>query len=347
MIYNVIHMSKSTPKSNASLNKYSKFGIGGTAKHFAKLTKKNDVSGLSDFARKKDVPLTVIGEGSNTVFSGAKINRLIVKNELKGVDAYKEGGSVKVKIQAGENWDDVVSWSVRNGFSGLEALSAIPGSVGAAPIQNIGAYGSQLSDVLSQLEVFDTKTDSFAALSCDQCEFGYRTSRFKREPGRFVVLSITLNLSTKDPEMPDYEDVKTYFEKRGVEQPTLNQIREAIVEIRWGKLPRPTETPNLGSFFKNPVVSRDFFEDDLSEFSDMPYYELEKGIKIPAGWLIEEVGLKGKEFGSVGVYKENALVLVSKQRADFADLAKAIGEIRHRVHNQFGIELEREPQILC
>lgn len=332
---------------NAQAITCSTFGITAETTHAVSASSRQEVAEAVRHAKENSLQIRPVGEGSNTVLAETTIKQYLLHVDITGQEIIKETtDSVWLKIGAGENWDDVVEQTVTAGWSGVAALSAIPGAVGAAPVQNIGAYGQELADVLTKVTAFDTKKQKVVTLDKRGCEFGYRDSYFKQNPGRLIILSVTIQLSKQAPSVPDYTDVKEYFANHSITNPSAQQIREAIRKIRWSKLPKPSETPNVGSFFKNPVVDEKRAKDLQDMYIDMPTYDTDKGVKIPAGWLIEEVGLKGEWFSTVGVCRNNALVLVSQKQANFSDLACAVGEIRQRVRDQFGIAFEREPRIL-
>ncbi len=254
---------------------------------------------------------------------------------------------VIIKVGAGENWDDVVLQSVTRGFSGLEALSAIPGTVGAAPVQNIGAYGSEIKNTLVSVECFNLQSGKFENLSNADCQFAYRSSIFNgKEKGKYIITSVSLKLSKNLPKIPEYADVKKYFIDLEIENPTLLQIRDAIVGIRLSKLPDPVKSPNVGSFFKNPILEKGSEAALRAASLGFPLFETEKGLKISAGFLIEKAGLKGKSFGNISVYDKNALVLTNNGKATFAELQSAKDEIIETVKKQFGIKLQPEPNFI-
>lgn len=333
-------------EENVSLAPFTTFKVGGLARYFARLQKAEEAKELADFASEKNLPIFVLGGGSNIIVADEISPMLVIKNEVLGRDVLKEeDGEVLVKAGAGENWDEFVDFCVQNGFAGIEALSAIPGTVGGAPIQNIGAYGSEAAETIESVEVFDIKEGTFKTLSNKDCDFSYRNSLFKEEVGRYIVLSVNFRLR-KSPEakVPDYPGVAELLVKSSA---TLSEIRRAIIKIRASKLPEPKEVPNVGSFFKNPIVSIEVFEKIKKDFPEVKSFPAGEGrIKIPAGWLIENVGLKGVSFGKVGTHEKNALVLINSGGADFADIKNAQEQIKKAVLEKFGIELEREPIIV-
>ena len=285
-----------------------------------RIKSKKEIEEVDNFAQKENLPLFVIGGGTN----------IIPRDYIRGVVAILDLKGIKfshnnLEVAAGEKWDDVVKYSIEEGVSGIEALSAIPGKAGAAPIQNIGAYGSEISNCLEKVKVFDTTKKEFIIINKEECQFGYRDSLFKRQPSRFIIASITLKLSRKKPKIPEYEDVERYFEEKGNNSPALKEIREAIIKIRKNKLPDYNITPNAGSYFINPILDNK---------------------KISAGQLIEQVELKGVKIGNIEISPNNALILTNPNRAGFEEIMSAENLIKEKVFQKFGIFLEREPRII-
>lgn len=332
--------------ADKNLSNYSTFGLSGTAKRFIHLTKPQDTEIVAKYTNQYDLPVFPVGEGSNTITPGCVADKCVVHVDTSGVAITRSDDSVQLQIAAGENWDAVVQLAADNGWAGITALSAIPGSVGAAPVQNIGAYGQQLSNVIDQVTAYDCKDNAKRCFDKSECQFGYRTSVFKQNPGRFIVLSITVRLQKRQPDIPDYGSVTDVLNERSIIRLTHKQLREVITDIRWSKLHRPEKTPNVGSFFTNPIIAESHYERIQKRYPEAPGYEQSGGVKIPAGWLIEAVGMKGRKYESVRVSASHALVIISDESADFADLAELIGAIRHKVSDEFGIELEREPRVL-
>lgn len=363
------------------IKNYSTFQIGGQFRYFTKVDNEKELEGVYNFAKQNDVPVFILGGGSNIVFSDGVIDVLALKIEIKGFEIMAQTEeSVDIKVGGGEIWDEIVEKAVDMNLQGLEGLSAIPGTVGATPVQNVGAYGSEIKDTIIEVEVFDTKDNTIKKLSNSDCKFGYRDSIFKNEAkGRYIIISVNYRLFNFAMEeysfrkvlgspraLPDrfqknippslaYPGVMKYFSAQGgsasggdkIENPTLKQIRQAIIEIRKEKLPNPSEIPNVGSFFKNPIVENRFAEKIKIDFPNSKFFPIdEKFTKIPAGWLIENAGLKGKSFGNISVYEKNALVLVNNGKASKEDLLKAKYEIIKTVEEKFGITLEQEPEII-
>jgi UDP-N-acetylmuramate dehydrogenase len=233
-------------------------------------------------------------------------------------------------------------------LSGLEALSLIPGTVGGTPVQNVGAYGSEVKDTIVEVEVFDIQNKIIKILSNSDCKFKYRDSIFKNEDkGKYIIITVTYRLLKNFVKIPDYPGVKRYLIENNINNPHLKEIREAIIYIRNEKLPNPKELPNVGSFFKNPIVSKEFAMRMKNQYEGLTTFPTDDGgVKIPAGWLIENAGLKGKSFGNISVYDKNALILINNGEATKEDLSTAKNEIIKIVKDKFGIELEQEPEMI-
>lgn len=277
------------------------------------------------------------------------IQKPVVHINLKGIQIVKQDENhVWVKAQAGENWHQFVLWTLENDFGGIENLSLIPGNIGSAPIQNIGAYGVELKDVFDSCKAINIRNQEVNTFTLTECKFGYRESVFKNsEKGKYIILSVTLKLTKKDHKIStSYGVISNELQKMEITNPTIQDISKAVISIRKSKLPDPKEIGNSGSFFKNPVVSRKIFEKVQKQYPEMPFYEVsENEIKIPAGWLIETAGFKGKRFGDAGVHQKQALVLVNYGNAtgkEIYDLAKTI---QKTILDLFEIEIEMEVNV--
>ncbi len=330
---------------NIELKNYTTFKVGGKAKFFVRLKNKSEISELVKLAKEKSLPIFILGGGSNIIVSDSDLNLLVIKNEILGREILSEDDSqVLISVGAGENWDEFVGFCVERGFGGIEALSAIPGTVGGAPIQNIGAYGAEVGNTIESVLVYDTEKEDFETVSNSDCEFSYRDSIFKKFLGKFIVLEVVFKLSkNKDVVVPNYPGVAEKLAEKSISNPKLSDLRQVIIEIRANKLPDPRLIPNVGSFFKNAIVSRNVFEKLKSEFTNIKYFESGADFKIPAGWLIETAGLRGGDFGKVGTYQNNALVLINKGGANAEDVLEAQKKIVSIIEEKFGIKLEREP----
>lgn len=331
-------------EEQVSLKKYHTFALPAFARYFCAIPSEPALFSLLENPSFKLLPRVFIGEGSNTLFL-RDFPGVVVKIEIKGLQVVSEDGRyVYLKVSAGENWHQVVEYTLSRNWFGLENLSLIPGTAGAAPIQNIGAYGVELKDVLTELSAIDVKTGQAVLFSRQECHFAYRDSRFKKEPGRYVITSITLKL-TKVPEMHlDYSGIKEELHRRDLSDPTPRQLSHVICDIRRNKLPDPSILANAGSFFKNPILSAFEYQSLREKFPDIKSHKMnDNAYKIHAAWLIESCGFKGKKIHNIGVYEKQALVLTNNGKASGAQLKEAVEEIVDAVENKFLISLESEP----
>lgn len=331
--------------TNIPLKNYTTMRLGGNTRFMAEVHTPEEVAEVCRKAKSQHLPIFILGGGSNVIVSDEGFNGLVIRNRIAGFEITDEPGRATLKIGAGENWDEVVKRSVDMNLSGIEALSAIPGTAGAAPVQNIGAYGQEIAETLVSLEAYDTHTDTFVTLQNSECGFSYRHSIFRGEAtGQYVITSITLKLYKTPPQPPFYKAVQDYFDAHDITMYTPQVIREAVVAIRSNKLPNPEKLPNTGSFFKNAIIE-DWQLDDLKkEYPDIPTYDLPDGrYKIPTGWLIEKAGFKGKVLHGIRVHDKNALVLINESAKSYADLAAARDEIMGAVRDTFHILIEQEP----
>ncbi len=329
-----------------SLKNYTTMRLGGDAKFMAAATTPEEVVGIYRKAKEQGLSVFVLGGGSNVVVPDEGYDGIILLNRIKGFEVLFDDKTMAViKIGAGEIWDEIVEKTVNMGLSGIEALSAIPGTAGAAPVQNIGAYGQEVADTLVELEAYDSHTDKIVKLSADDCDLTYRNSIFRDEAvGRFCILNITLKLYYTTPKPPFYAALQQYLDEEGISIYTPDVIRVAVMTIRNDKLPNPDEKPNSGSFFKNALIEQWQFDELIKKFPDMPHYEMPDGrLKIPTGWLIEKAGLKGQLLHGMRVHTGNALVLINESAANYADLAAARAEIIQKVYDMFRIQIEQEP----
>jgi UDP-N-acetylmuramate dehydrogenase len=331
------------------IKNYSTLHIGGQFRYFTVITSVPELISVCEMAKKEGKKIFILGGGSNIVFSDGLLDVFALKMEIKGFEIIKDTDIyTEIKIGAGEIWDKIVEKTIEMNLSGLEALSAIPGTVGATPVQNVGAYGAEVKDTITEVEVFDTNDNKIKSLTNEDCKFGYRDSIFKNEEkGKYVVISVIFRLLKLGTKLPDYPGVKRYFIENNINIPTLKNIRTAIIYIRSQKLPDTRVVPNVGSFFKNPIVSKQISEPILKKFPKAKFFKMDNNlVKIPAGWLIENAGLKGKSFGNVSVYDKNAIVLVNNGSATKEDVMTAKNEITKIVEEKFGITLEQEPEII-
>lgn len=315
--------------------------IGGRANYVYKLKQPKSIPHFLKEYKNYSSRFVVLGGGSNIFFDDNLEDLSILKIEITGREKIKETESdVVIKFGAGESWQKVVDFAVDSQLSGIEQLSLIPGTVGAGPVQNIGAYGTEIKNSLEFVEAYDTKTKDFVVLKNKDCNFGYRDSIFKKNPSRWIITNVAIRLSKNtEIKIPDYKDTKNYFESWGKKEIRLKDVRDAINKIRSNKLPDPKQIPNCGSFFKNPVIKKNFV--------DIPTFIDPAGTKIPAGYLIEKAGFKGKRLGNIEVYKNNALVLTNPEsKASFQEIIEAKSTIEKQVYKLFGIKLETEVNII-
>lgn len=332
-------------RKNVSLRAFNTFGIDAKAKKFAEV---NSLDQLLDIVSKHK-NLFVLSGGSNILLT-QDIDNPVIHLNTKGIELVdKKEDKVWVKCQAGENWHEFVLWCLSHDFGGLENLSLIPGNVGTSPMQNIGAYGVEIKDCFDSLEALEISSGKIKTFRSEDCAFGYRESVFKnRLKGEFIIVSVTFQLSAKNHTINDgYGAIKDQLKLQGVNDPTIQDISEAVIAIRRSKLPDPKEIGNSGSFFKNPVIPKSHFLKLQTQFPEIPHYTVSKEeIKIPAGWLVEKCGYKGMRFGDAGVHKNQALVLVNYKNATGEQLLSLAKNIQQSVKKKFEINLEMEVNIL-
>jgi len=333
-------------QKNYSLQYNNTFNIKAESKFFVEVKSKEEVEYAIDFSLSKNERILILGGGSNILFT-KNFDGLIVKLVNSGITIIDENEkSISIEIQAGHLWDDVVNFAIENNYYGIENLAAIPGSVGAAPIQNIGAYGVELKSVVETINGYDLITRKWKTLKNNECNFGYRQSVFKeRLKNNFMIYSVILRLSKEKKYNLAYGNLREYFNKNKNEI-SAKLIASVIRNIRSNKLPDPKILGNAGSFFKNPIISNQKYSDLKKEYYSIPNYPIGNELnKIPAGWLIENIGYKGKRVGSVGCYQKQSLIIVNHGSAIGKDVIAFAEEIKKEVLNKFNIELEYEVNI--
>jgi UDP-N-acetylmuramate dehydrogenase len=334
-------------QENISLKPFNTFGIEASTRYFGRFSSVEELNQI--LTSNKDKELLILGGGSNILLT-KNFDGLTLINEIKGFEVTKnDGDSVIVKSGAGEIWHEFVLKCIENNFSGVENLSLIPGSVGASPMQNIGAYGVEIKDVFESVEAYHIPTGELHTFSKEECEFGYRESVFKRKyKGQYVIISVSYKLSLSAPKVnTSYGAIESELKEMNISKPSIKDVSQAVINIRSSKLPNPKEIGNAGSFFKNPVISKELFDKLIVEFPTIPNYPAENdGKKIAAGWLIEQCGWKGKTLGHYGVHKLQALVLVNYKGATGTEIYDLSSSIIKDVEDKFGITLEREVNIL-
>lgn len=331
---------------NVSLKKYNSFGIDHKAECIIHL--KNEKEAVSLFKREIiwNSPLIIVGGGSNILFID-DFKGTILHTELKGIRVESlDKENILISAGAGVIWDDLVNWTVENGYYGLENLSLIPGTVGATPVQNIGAYGAEVKNTIEKVRTISLQDGTIHEFKKDDCKFDYRTSIFKNtEKGKYLITKVYFRLTIHPLLNLEYGNLKEEVAKSG--NPTLRSVRQAVINIRKSKLPDPREYGNAGSFFKNPVVPKALAEDLRKEYTELPFFEDKPGkVKLAAGWLIDQCGWKGKRFGDAGVHERQALVIINYGNATGKDIFKLSEEIKKSVYTRFGIKLEREVEIV-
>lgn len=338
-----------TLQHNHPLINRTTFALPATAAHYVELTDSADLPALCQLPEYDRRTVCWLGGGSNTLFT-RDYPALVVHIATRGIrETHRAGGIVHMEAQAGEILHDFIQHTLALGLSGLENLSLIPGTVGACPVQNVGAYGVEVKDRIVSVQCFDLETQNFITLSNAQCQFGYRESLFKQQgKRRYVITAVTFALDeTFAPKIGYGELAATLAEQYGSQAPTAQQVAQAIIRIRRSKLPDPAELGNVGSFYKNPVVSAEYAEVLRRHHPDMPAYPQADGsLKLAAGWLIDRCGLKGRQIGGAAVHDKQALVLVNKGSATAADVRALSDLICKTVHEKFGIALHSEPDWL-
>lgn len=335
--------------SDISLKPFNTFGIDVKANYFARFSNTNELAQIleSDVAKKNE--LLVLGGGSNLLLT-KNFEGLVLKNEMKGMEIIpgQDADTFFVKSFAGELWHDLVMFSIENNLAGIENMSLIPGSVGAAPMQNIGAYGVEVKDVFDSLEAFEIATGNIRIFRKEDCHFGYRESIFKRDlKNKYIIVSVTLLLRKTGVVNTTYGAINDELKKAGILNPTIRDVSNAVIAIRKSKLPDPAQIGNAGSFFKNPVIEKVKFDLLKKQFPDIPSYPADENhVKLAAGWLIEKAGWKGKTISNYGVHKNQALVLVNYGGAHGSEIYQLSEDILQSVKSEFGVELEREVNIL-
>jgi UDP-N-acetylmuramate dehydrogenase len=333
---------------NQSLKPYNTFGVNVYAQYFCTINTKEETEQIIKSILKNYSKFIFIGGGSNILFC-SDFEGLVMENKIEGIEIIKEDNDfVWIKSLSGTNWHNLVLYGVERNYGGIENLSLIPGTVGAAPMQNIGAYGAELKDVFIELEAIDVKTAETKTFTKNDCNFGYRDSVFKKEEkGKYFIYSVTLKLS-KHPEVNvAYGDIQKILDAKNIINPTIKNVSEAVIAIRESKLPNPKEIGNAGSFFKNPEIETALAEKIKRIYPDMPKYDLPNGkVKIPAAWLIEQCGWKGKRVGNTGNHNKQALVIVNYGNATGNEIRQHALNVQQSVLNKFGIALEAEVNMI-
>lgn len=334
-------------QDNFSLKKYNTFNIEAKAKQFVAL---HSVADLKEVLREKSAEKKfILGGGSNMLLT-QDIDALVIHVDLKGKKIIQEDDDfVWVESMAGENWHEFVLWTINQNFGGLENMSLIPGNVGTTPVQNIGAYGTEIKDTFVSCEAVKIDNQELKTFTKADCNFGYRESVFKHEAkDQFVITSVVFKLTKRNHKInTSYGDITKELENQNITTPTLNDVSNAVIAIRKSKLPDPKELGNSGSFFKNPIISKEEFDKIHALHPEMPHYVItETTVKVPAGWLIEKAGFKGKRFGDAGIHKNQALVLVNYGNATGQEILAVSRDVQATVLQEFGIAIEAEVNVI-
>ncbi len=326
-----------------SLKEHNTFGIDAKCSRFLEFENDQEAVEIARILRETATPYIIIGGGSNLLLT-RDYEGIVVHSACKGI----ERKGTHLICGSGEIWDDVVAESIRQQLYGAENLSLIPGDVGASAVQNIGAYGAEVKDLIRKIQAVEISTGNIRVFDLAECEYGYRQSRFKTDwKNRFLIVRVDYEFSPTFKPLLDYGNIRAELERKGIEEPTAQQLRDTIIEIRNAKLPDPKVMGNAGSFFMNPIVSREKYQTLAAEFEGMPHYETDAGhVKIPAGWMIEQCGWKGKSLGRAGVHDKQALVLVNRGGATGSEIVTLCETIRQDVKAKFDIDIYPEVNII-
>lgn len=336
-------------EENIRLKPYTTFGIESNARYFTRISSKEDFQELIKTKIYQKAPSLVLGGGSNILFT-KDFDGLIIRDELKGISIVDETEAfINIKSLAGENWHELVLYCVQNNYGGVENLSLIPGTVGAAPMQNIGAYGVEMKEVVKEVEAIDRITGEVRTFTNEECRFGYRESVFKQElKEKYFISSVTLTLTKKNHSFNiSYGAIQDTLKQMNITQSSLQSISDAVIRIRQSKLPDPTVTGNAGSFFKNPAITLHHYTELKNQYPEIPGYISENQlVKVPAGWLIEQCKWKGKRFNDAGVHAHQALVLVNYGHAKGEEIFQLAMNIKSSVKEKFNIDITTEVNII-
>jgi UDP-N-acetylmuramate dehydrogenase len=337
-------------QENVPLNTHSTMRLGGNAAYLADITNREELKQAVAWARERNLPLVMIGGGSNIIWADKGFPGLVMVNKITGITEQNMGDQWYLTAGAGDSWDAFVAHSVERGLTGIEFLSLIPGTVGGTPVQNVGAYGQEVASTIMTIEAYDLKSDQFVTLRGSGCGFSYRNSRFKgADRGRFLITSVTFSLTKGNPQPPFYGTVEHYCQEHGIQELTPATGREAVVAIRRAKLPDPATVANNGSFFGNPIVDNDRYFELENQFPGIVHWQTEDGrVKLSAAWLIEQAGFKDyhdKETG-MATWPTQCLVLVNEHATSTSQLLAFRQKIIDTIKTKFGVVLEQEPEFM-
>ena len=333
-------------EQNISLKNFNTFGIDVSARYFVEINHEDELTELFADPKWQATERLVLGGGSNLLLT-KDFNGLVIRMNIRGIEHRINSNEAFVEAGAGEVWNDLVNYCVDHQFAGVENLSLIPGSVGASPIQNIGAYGVELKDVFDSCRAFEIATGAFKTFTKADCRFGYRESIFKQQKGHYIIVSVKFILSLTPNINTRYGAIEQELTNRGITRPSIKDISQVVSHIRVSKLPDPSTIGNAGSFFKNPVITAEAFKPIVIKYPDIVNFSAGEGfVKLAAGWLIEQCGWKGKVVGHTGTWKNQALVLVNHGGATGGEVYELSSQIIDSVYSKFGVMLEREVNIL-
>lgn len=337
-----------TVSSMISLKKFNTFGVHATAEHFIEVTNNQEFKEAMEWANARSIVPLILGGGSNVLLTQHEYP-LVIHNSIKGIEKESESEEfVWVRAGSGEVWHQFVMYCIDQGWGGVENLSLIPGTVGAAPMQNIGAYGVEIKEVFESLEAIDVSSGEIVNFNCSACAFGYRESVFKKKfKGKYFIASVLIRLTKRHQLNTSYGAIAQVLESKNIEHPTIKDVSDAVISIRKSKLPDPAEIGNAGSFFKNPVIAERKYMDLQKNYPAMPGYpQADDKVKVPAGWLIEQCGWKGIREGDIGVHKNQALVLVNYNDGKGESIRQLAMRIKDAVYDQFQIDITPEVNII-
>lgn len=345
-----LRIMETTPLSNVPLSQHSTMRLGGPAKYLLDITSASQIEPALKWAEQQKCKFIMIGGGSNIIWNDNGFDGLVLVNKIAGFELQDQEYESFANIGAGENWDAAVAKIVDGGLSGVEHLSLIPGTAGATPVQNVGAYGREISDVLVCVQAYDSVEKKMVVIPKTECDFSYRKSRFNgKDQGRFLITSVTLALSKNPPMPPFYGALQTYLSKNNITTYTPKIIREAVIEIRNSKLPDPAKVANCGSFFGNPIVGNEELEDLTVKFPGMPHWDVDgSNSKLSAAWMLEQLGLKGYHEPNTGmaIWDKHSLVLVNEKAPNTASLIAFRDAIIKKCEEKFGVTLKQEPELI-
>ncbi|MGS0705553.1 UDP-N-acetylmuramate dehydrogenase [Acinetobacter sp. ANC 3781] len=327
-------------QTQIQLKPFNTLSLDAIASHYIKVQSQQELVDALNYARQQQLNALILSGGSNMLLP-EHIHALVLHMDIQGIESIAEDEHSKtIRVGAGQIWHDFVLWTTENRLYGLQNLALIPGLVGASPVQNIGAYGVEAGEFIESVQVYDRQLEQFSLILASDCDFSYRHSIFKDDPNRFVITHVTFKLLKHAHLMLNYGDLKHAVG----DQQTAENLQKQVIQIRQSKLPDPKEYPNVGSFFKNPIVSQQLYDHLALSFPNLPHYpQVQGGVKIAAGWLIDQSGWKGKQLGMVGMFHKQALVLVNYDQATLADVKATYHAVQRDVQQKFNILLEPEP----